>query len=193
MLGLVAYMAASAQAMYVFPIKGTVNVRTAPSTSASKAGSLTTSDLVPCIDELDGWYKIDFNGKEAYVSQSVATTCEAIIPEEMFGKDLVSSKPWDKIRHQGLIRIDRIDNSDRALITMEWMRINLPAEATTYLADIKDGRIVATHACGMYVDLERPLPEILEESVTLDKPIPVGFDEFNNTIYFYGAEFSEYE
>ena len=184
---------ASAQSTYVTSMKGNVNVRTAPSTTAQKAGSLSTSDLVPCIEELDGWYKIDFNGKDAYVAQSVATTCDAVIPDEMFGKDIESSEPWDKIHHQGTIRLDKIDQK-HAAIHMEWMRVNLPAESSTYMSEIRDGKVVATHCVSTWIDTDRPVKEILEDmGEPLEKTIPVGFNEFDNTIYFNGAVFSEYD
>ena len=177
--------------MYVSSTKGNVNIRTAPSTGAAKAGTLSANDLVPYLGEVDGWYKIDFNGKEAYVSQSVASTCEADIPAEMFGKDLDSSEPWDKTRHQGTIRIDKIDDT-HAFIYMEWMRVNAPAESYSYVAELNDGKVIATYGCGIYVDKDMPLKEILGEMSQLEKKIPVGFDEFNNTLYFNGAVFSEY-
>lgn len=180
-----------AQSMYVSSMKGNVNVRTAPSTTAPKVGSISSADLVPCIEELNGWYKIDFNGKEAYVSQSVATTCDAVIPEEMFGKDIESSEPWDKIRHQGMIRLTKYDNN-HVLISMEWMRVNLPAESLNYLATLKDGKVVATHLIS-YADESTPMSEIMESASALDKPIPVGYGEFNSSIYFNGAEFSEFD
>lgn len=181
-----------AQSSYITSMKGNINVRTAPSPTAQKIGSLSTSDLVECLDVLDGWYKIVFNGKEAYVAQSVAANYDAVIPDEMFGKDIDSSAPWDKIRCQGTIRLEKIDNS-HASIYMEWMRVNLPAESFTYIADIKDGKVIATHGVGMYVDTSRPLGEIMQEmGEPLKKPIPVGFDEFGNAIYFNGASFSEY-
>lgn len=177
--------------MYVSSMKGNVNVRTAPSMTAPKVGSISPADLVPCIDELDGWYKIDFNGKEAYVSQSVASTCDAVIPDEMFGKDIESSEPWDKVRHHGMISLTKYDNS-HVLISMEWMRVNLPAESLNYLATLKDGKVVATHLIS-YADASTPFSEIMESASVLDKPIPVGYGEFNNSIYFNGAEFSEFD
>lgn len=177
--------------MYVSSMKGNVNVRTTPSTTAPKAGSISPSDLVPCIEELNGWYKIDFNGKEAYVSQSVASTCDAVIPDEMFGKDIESSEPWDTIRHQGIISLTKYDNN-YVLISMEWMRVNLPAESLNYLATLKDGKVVATHLIS-YADASTPFSEIMEGASALDKPIPVGYGEFNNSIYFNGAEFSEFD
>lgn len=184
---------ASAQSMYVSSMKGNVNVRTAPSKTAPKAGSISTADLVPCIEEVDGWYKIDLNGKEAYVSQSVAATCEAVVPDEMFGKSLESSEPWDKIRHHGFFSLEKIDNN-HAAIHMDWMRVNLPAESSTYIAEIKDGKVIATYGVGTHVDTKRPLKEILEEmGEPLAKPIPLGYDEFGNTLYFNGAKFSEYD
>lgn len=174
-------------------MKGNVNVRTAPSTTAQKVGSLSTSDLVPCLEELDGWYKVDLNGKVGFVSQSVATTCDAVIPAEMFGKDITSSQPWDKIRHQGTIRLDKIDDK-HAAIHMDWMRVNLPAESCTYIAEIKDGKVIAIYGTGTWVDIERPLKEILEDmGEPLEKAIPIGFNEFGNTIYFNGAVFSEFD
>ncbi|MCM1483182.1 MAG: SH3 domain-containing protein [Muribaculaceae bacterium] len=183
---------AYAQSMYVMSMKGNVNLRTAPSTSAAKVGTLTPADLLPCTEELDGWYKVDYNGKEAYVSQSVAATCDAVIPEGMFGKDLESSKPWDKIRHQGSLTIKKIDN-EHAVIYMDWMRINMPAESYTYIATIKDGKVIATHYGHAWVDTEMPMSEILADMLPLEENVPVGYNEFNNTLYFEGAEFSEYE
>ena len=182
----------SAQTMYVTPIKGNANLRTAPSASAAKAGTLSKVDLLPCIGELDGWYKVDFNGKEVYVSQSVATTCDAVIPQEMYNKDLSSNGSLDKVRFQGSITISPVGSAN-ALITVTWMRVNLPAEDTYYLADVKDGRIIATYGGATYVDSDTPLAQLKKELNFLDKPIPVGFDEFNNTICFNGAEYSEFE
>ena len=67
--------------------------------------------------------------------------------------------------------------------------IGLPGETV----EIKDGRIVATHEGVTYVDSSEPLSEIKEKLSQLDSPIPVGFDEFNNTIFFKGTEYSEFE
>ncbi|NPD82621.1 SH3 domain-containing protein [Prevotella sp. PINT] len=189
---LVGLYAIQAQSLYVSSMKGNVNVRTAPSTAAAKIGTLAATVLVPCIEELDGWYKIEFNGKEGYVAQAVATTCEANIPLEMFGKYFTSSKPLDKIRHQGTISIDKIDNT-HVMIHTDWMRVNLPAESQSYVAELKDGKITAKYSCAKYVDEGKPLKEILNEMEKLEKPIPMGFDEFNNTLYFNGGEFSEFE
>jgi len=100
--------------------------------------------------------------------------------------------PLDKIRFQGSINIEPVGPA-HALINVNWMRMNLPAEDTYYLAEIKDGRIVATHEGVTYVDSSEPLSEIKEKLSQLDSPIPVGFDEFNNTIFFKGTEYSEFE
>ena len=53
--------------------------------------------------------------------------------------------------------------------------------------------IVATHGGATYLESSEPLSEIKEKLILLDSPIPVGFDEFNNTILFKGAEYSEFE
>ena len=44
-----------------------------------------------------------------------------------------------------------------------------------------------------YVDPSTPVSDIKEQLSQLDTPIPVGFGEFNSTIYFDGAEYSEFE
>lgn len=182
----------NAQSLYVTPMKGNVNLRTAPSTAAAKAGTMTRSDMLPLVEELEGWYKVDHNGQTVYVSQSVSTTCSAEIPEEMYGKDFTSNGPLDEIRFQGFLTIKPVDK-DHVLITVNWMRINLPAEMLYFLADVKDGKIVATHGGASYVEADSPVATMKEELGELEKPIPVGFGEFNNTIYFDGAEYSEYE
>ncbi|WP_148551110.1 SH3 domain-containing protein [Paraclostridium bifermentans] len=45
-----------------------LNVRSGPSTSSSKIGSLRQNEVVEVISESNGWSKIKFNGKEGYVS-----------------------------------------------------------------------------------------------------------------------------
>ncbi len=182
----------NAQSQYVSPMKGNVNLRTEPSTTAAKAGTLSKAELLPLLEELDGWYKMDINGKEAYVSQSVTTTYDAVIPKEMFRKNLTSNEPLDKIRFKGSINIEHVDPA-HALINVNWMRVNLPAEDSFYLAEIKDGMIVATYGGATYVESSEPLSEIKEKLSLLDSPIPVGFNEFNNTIFFKGSEYSEFE
>lgn len=182
----------NAQDQYVTSMKGNVNLRTAPSTTSAKAGTLSGDELLPMVEELDGWYKVDLNGKTAYVSQSVATVCDAVVPEEMYNKNLSSNGPLDKIRFQGDIIIEPIDKT-HVLITVNWMRVNLPAETQYFLADVKDGRIIATHSGVSYVDASSPVADIRNELFDLEKPVRMGFDEFNNTIYFDGAEYSEFE
>lgn len=189
---LVSFLGCSAQSQYVMSTKGDVNLRTAPSTTAAKAGTLTKADLLPCLEELDGWYKVELNGKEAYVSQSVSSVCDAVVPEEMFGKDLEANAPLDKIRFSGSICIEPVDKN-HVLVTTNWMRVNLPAETCSCLAEVNDGRIVATHGGGTWIDASSGLAAIMDEVSPLEKGIPVGFDEFNGTIYFDGGEYSEYQ
>lgn len=102
---IISTLCSNAQSLYVSSMKGNVNLRTAPSTISAKAGTLKSTDLLPCIEELDDWYKVSYNGKEAYVSKSVTTTCDAIIPESMYNKDIQSNGALDKIRFQGSIYI----------------------------------------------------------------------------------------
>ena len=46
-----------------------LNVRTGPSTEYSKAGSLSVKEAVTVTGVADtGWYRLDYNGAEAYVS-----------------------------------------------------------------------------------------------------------------------------
>ncbi len=66
---IISTLCSNAQSLYVSSMKGNVNLRTAPSTTSAKAGTLKSTDLLPCIEELDDWYKVSYNGKEAYVSK----------------------------------------------------------------------------------------------------------------------------
>lgn len=182
----------NAQDQYVTSMKGKVNLRTAPSTTAAKAGSLSGGELLPLVEELDGWYKVDCNGKAAFVSQSVAATCDAVIPVEMYNKNLDSNGPLDKIRFQGDILIEPVDKT-HVLVTVNWMRVNLPAETRYFLAEVTDGKIVATRGGMSYVEASSPLSEIEGELPVLEKPVRMGFDEFSNTIFFDGAEYSEFQ
>ncbi len=180
-----------AQAQYVASTKGDVNLRASASTTAAKVGTLAKEDLIPCLEFLDGWYKVEYNGKPAYVSESVTRTWDTMIPAEIYNKNLTSNMAKDKIRFQGDITIEPVDK-DHVLITENWMRENLPAETVCYLADVNEGVITATHS-GMWIDADIPVATIKEEFSALEKPLPVGFDEFNNTIFFNGSEFSEFE
>lgn len=67
-----------------------------------------------------------------------------------------------------------------------------PGGDTILSAEVKDGKIVATYSGVSYVDSSTPVSDIKEQLSQLDTPIPVGFGEFNNTIYFDGAEYSEF-
>lgn len=189
-----------AQDRYVASSKGNVNLRTAPSTTASKAGILSPSDLLPLIEEVDaasgnwdeGWYKVDANGKVAYVSRKVADTCDASVPEGLYKRSLTSNRGLDKIRFQGSMEILPYDKT-HALINITWMRMNLPAEDYCYIADVKDGKIVATHQKYGYSDESEALADILEAAQALDHPMPVGFNEFNEALIFDGIEYTEDE
>ncbi len=195
-VGLISVMYASAQSQYAFTDKATVNLRQTPSTTGAKVGSLTKGLMIPLVeaDWESGWYKVMFNGKEAYVAQSVSNICDAEIPRDMLGKTLESTAPADKIRFQGDITIRPVGKT-HAVIEVTWMRTNLPAETWNWLADVNaDGTIVATHQLMTpYVDTDQPIEKIMEDADKLDSTIPVGFGEFNNTLYFNGWVFSEFE
>ena len=48
----------------------TLNVRSGPSTSYDKIGALKANDTVELLGTNGSWYKIDFNGKDGYISAS---------------------------------------------------------------------------------------------------------------------------
>ncbi len=181
-----------AQEQYVYSTKGNVNIRTAASASAAKGGTLKKGEMFPLMEATNGWYKINVNGKPMYISQSVATICDAVIPTEMFNKSIDSNKGADKIRFQGSIEISPIDKT-HALINITWMRVNLPAESYCYIANVKGGRIIATHRRFEWGDASEGLKSLMENADKLDTPKPVGFDEWNNTLIFDGILYSEFE
>lgn len=181
----------TASAELVGTNRNSVNLRSKPSTTAPVAGKLEKTTLLPCTGALDGWYEVEVDGKKAYVSESVAFVCDDIVPEEMLGKSLDSTGPVDKIRFQGSIDFNKLNNK-YVLITVTWMRTNLPADTWNYLAEYVDGHLTATHRMPVYVDTDQSIDQIIAEGDKLDTPLPVGYDEFNNTIYFMGT-FSEFE
>ncbi|MBQ4360406.1 MAG: SH3 domain-containing protein [Proteobacteria bacterium] len=48
----------------------TLNVRTGPSTDYSKIGALSSGARVTVLEEKNGWYKINYNGQEGWISAS---------------------------------------------------------------------------------------------------------------------------
>ena len=48
----------------------TLNVRTGPSTDYSKIGTLSNGARVTVLEEKNGWYKINYNGQEGWISAS---------------------------------------------------------------------------------------------------------------------------
>lgn len=75
----------ASQAMYA---KSGVNVRNLPSTSGTKLGGLSTNDevVVTGVCNETGWYRIDYNGGVAYVSNSYLVTEKVAVqqPAETF-------------------------------------------------------------------------------------------------------------
>lgn len=64
-----------------------LNVRTGPGTSYESIGYLHNGDKVTILGESNGWYKIDFNGREAWVSGKYVTvdggsTSDPVEPEQ---------------------------------------------------------------------------------------------------------------
>lgn len=67
-----------------------LNVRAQPSTDAAIIGSLAEGQYVPVISKHDGWFKVSFNGQEAYCygkylgfGQTGADACQAKAAEDI--------------------------------------------------------------------------------------------------------------
>ena len=67
-----------------------LNVRAQPNTGTSIIGSLAEGQYVPVISKHDGWFKVSFNGQEAYCygeylgfGQTGADRCQAAAPEDI--------------------------------------------------------------------------------------------------------------
>ncbi|MCD8355626.1 MAG: SH3 domain-containing protein [Clostridia bacterium] len=58
----------------VYITASSLNVRSAPSTSASKIGSLTKNAAVQVISTSNGWHAIQYNGTTGYISAEYTTT-----------------------------------------------------------------------------------------------------------------------
>ena len=73
-------------------VQKTVNVRDLPSTNGAKLGSLSINDEIHVTGQCNetSWYRFDFNGKVAYVSNSYVST-EKVAVAETPAKEEVSS------------------------------------------------------------------------------------------------------
>lgn len=187
MLAVALYCCANAE--LVGTTRNVVNLRSKPSTTAPVVGSLEKTDLLPCTDKLDGWYEVEIDGKKAYVSSSVSFICGDIVPKEMLNKSLMSTGPIDKTRFEGSLDFTKL-NDRYVVISVTWMRTNLPADTWTYLAEYRNGHLSATYSLPPFVDTDQKIDQIIAEGEKLSTPIPVGYDKLKNTIYFIGI-FSE--
>ncbi|MGD6836606.1 SH3 domain-containing protein [Bacillus thuringiensis] len=52
----------------------TLRIRTGPSTSHSTLGLVSEGEILQVIKEIDGWYKIKYNNRDAYVCKEYVTT-----------------------------------------------------------------------------------------------------------------------
>ncbi len=75
-----------------------LNVRSGPSTSHSKIGTLKKGDKVGVISESNGWSKIKYNGKVAYVSSTYLSK-ESTTPE-------VPSNPGESIKETKVVNYE---------------------------------------------------------------------------------------
>ena len=71
-----------------------LNVRKGPSIKYSKKGSLNKSKSVKILDESDGWYKINLNGSQGWVSKKYIKLGENSTSNDK-SKDLIDNK--DKV------------------------------------------------------------------------------------------------
>lgn len=195
-LSLIMPFLAFSQTYYAFTEKSSVNLRANPSTNSAKVGSIKKGEMIAIEDTDDfNWYKTEYNNQTAYVYAQLVEVCDAVIPTSLYNTEISSVKAWDRIRVEGTIQITPISSS-HAIITMGWMRVNLPYETWNYLAEIKGGRITATHQLSPFFLYEgQTLEDILKDDSAsiLSKQIPMGYREFKGTIFFNDATFSLYK
>lgn len=84
------------------------NLRSEPSTSSESLGKLKKHTVVTIISEENDWYKVNYNGKEGYISKSLVTIGE--VPEE------TSSRSGDTSRTQTIS-----NNSDIVSIATQYL------------------------------------------------------------------------
>lgn len=62
--------------------KTSLNVRKGPGTNFDKVGTLSLNEAVKCVGQCEnGWYKIEFNGSDAYVSGKYLSDTKIEVPE----------------------------------------------------------------------------------------------------------------
>ena len=66
---------------YFVKITGNVNFRPEPSTGNTPYGKVPMGTKCKLIEELDGWFYIEYNGQKGYVSASYAHIVEEVVTE----------------------------------------------------------------------------------------------------------------
>lgn len=79
------------------------NLRSGPSTTTQSIGKLPKHTVVKVISEENDWYKVNYNGKEGYISKSLVTIGE--VPEE------TSSRNGTSARTQEITKIEETNQT----------------------------------------------------------------------------------
>lgn len=100
-----------------------VNVRTSDSETADKLGKLQTGDTYRLYENrLNGWSKIDYNGKEAYVKTEYL---------EVSGEKAVEQTPEADTQTQETTATGTLDKSDKYVVAKETINVRKSANQTS--------------------------------------------------------------
>uniref|UniRef100_UPI0009D6F2EA SH3 domain-containing protein n=1 Tax=Ectobacillus panaciterrae TaxID=363872 RepID=UPI0009D6F2EA len=156
-----------------------LNVRSAPSTSGSLVGKLNKGQTVSIISKVNGWAKIIFNGKEAYVSLGYLDTNTSTVSYSVITSSHTILQPHKKEAEAAFAALqeDGYLTRNGKIINMKngFVRTNKLAniydsntnQKLTYVAPNTDLKFVKTVGSLVYVTLDGQNGYVTLEDVTL--------------------------
>ncbi len=121
----------------------TVNVRSLPNTDGEKLGSLSTNDEVKVTGQCaeTSWYRIEYNGGVAYVSNSYLGNDKVVVQAEAPAQSSTTSisnayEAYDYATSQGYALYQATDNGD-GTASFYYLNINavLPSDQSDYIGN----------------------------------------------------------
>ncbi len=151
-----------------------LNVRDGATTSANSIGKLEKNATVDIINEEDGWYKIDYDEKEAYVSKNYI---EEIGDSSENQENTVNTENNEKINSESKLSI----NEQSELSKEADLRV-LPLLNATKLNTLEVGKkftVILDYGKWLYIEADNDRGWIISQDIELVKNEEVASDGQN--------------
>ncbi len=95
---------------FMIEITDKVNVREKPDSNSSKLGQVTRGTKLKCYSQEDGWSKVDYSGKRAYISSDYVKKIDESVPEPSAADDNNDTQATSGIAKGETIVLDKTVN-----------------------------------------------------------------------------------